>query len=162
MAPEAAICPRLPARTGLAVAESRTPGRVLSRRFQKQAGIALHKKTSLPGKRLCTVDRNGSLKDPTKPRHFREAGHFWGIAPGTPKETVRSRIRNVDATLAGALALLDAKEVNVISSSHGKALFEREDIQRCMQFHGVLKTRFIKDLRVLDPTFEVAQSNHKA
>lgn len=24
------------------------------------------------------------IKDPTLPKHFRDAGHFWGIAPGTP------------------------------------------------------------------------------
>jgi hypothetical protein len=33
------------------------------------------------------------LNDPAKPKYFREAGHFWGIAPGTPARTVRERIR---------------------------------------------------------------------
>jgi hypothetical protein len=26
------------------------------------------------------------LKNPATPKHFRDAGHFWGIAPGTPPE----------------------------------------------------------------------------
>lgn len=96
------------------------------------------------------------LKDPSKPRHFREAGHFWGIAPGTPKNTVRQRIRKVDVALDGALAVLDDKGVDTISLAHGKVLFDRKDIERCNQFHADLKARFEKDLRILDPTFEAA------
>ena len=96
------------------------------------------------------------LKDPSKPRYFREAGHFWGIAPGTPKNTVRQRIRKVDVALDGALAVLDDKGVDTISLAHGKVLFDRKDIERCNQFHADLKGRFEKDLRILDPTFEAA------
>src|SRR6266850_896235 len=42
------------------------------------------------------------LGDPVKPKYFREAGHFWGIAPGTPARTVRDRILGVDRVLARA------------------------------------------------------------
>jgi hypothetical protein len=49
------------------------------------------------------------LKDPTRPKYFREAGHFWGIAPGTPAKTVRERVAVVERTLAAALKALEAK-----------------------------------------------------
>src|SRR5205823_1203278 len=39
---------------------------------------------------------NKWLKDPGRPKYFREAGHFWGIAPGTPPKTVRERVNSVD------------------------------------------------------------------
>ena len=96
------------------------------------------------------------LADSSKPKHFRDAGYFWGIAPGTPEKTVKQRIRSIDAALEGAIAVLSEKGVDVLSGSQGKVLFERNDIQRCVEFHQDLKTRFVKDLQILDPTFEPA------
>ena len=96
------------------------------------------------------------LVDSTKPKHFRAAGHFWGIAPGTPKNIVKQRIGNVDAALHGAIAVLDDKGVDELSSSQGKILFEREDIHRCLEFHREIKARFEKDVRILDPNFKAA------
>ena len=40
------------------------------------------------------------LKDQSYPKYFRDAGHFWGVAPGTPPSVIRSRIANVDQTLS--------------------------------------------------------------
>src|SRR5258706_614971 len=45
----------------------------------------------------------GWLKDSSSPKHFRDAGHFWGIAPGTPPRVIQSRILDIDRTLEKAL-----------------------------------------------------------
>lgn len=89
------------------------------------------------------------LKDPSIPKHFRDAGHFWGIAPGTPSRVIQTRILDVDRTLERALSLLDAGGVNEVAARHGKALFDRSDIERAKNFHAVLKERFAKDLATL-------------
>ena len=34
----------------------------------------------------------------------------------------------------------------------GKILFEREDIEQCLKFHMEMKSRFRKELKILDPT----------
>jgi hypothetical protein len=91
--------------------------------------------------------------DSSKPKFFRDAGHFWGIAPGTPPHVVRERVGGIDNTLRAAAKLLDELNVNQIASSRGKVLFERNDIERCMQFQEALKSRFARDLRMLDPQF---------
>ena len=96
------------------------------------------------------------LIDSTKPKQFRAAGRFWGIAAGTPKNIVRQRIGNVDAALNGAIAVLNNKGVDELSSSQGKILFERVDINRCLEFHHDIKVRFEKDVQILDPNFEAA------
>ena len=46
------------------------------------------------------------IQDPTRPKYFREAGHFWGIAPGTPSKTVKERVCLVERTLSAALRAL--------------------------------------------------------
>lgn len=91
------------------------------------------------------------LVDRTRPRYFREAGHFWGIAPGTPARTVCDRIAAVDRTLEAALALLDARGVDEIAAARGKVLFDRRDINRCMELQATLKQRFARDLKILAP-----------
>jgi hypothetical protein len=96
------------------------------------------------------------LSDPSKPKYFRDAGHFWGIAPGTPATMVRERVGGIDNTLRSAMKLLDERRVDRIASSRGKALFDRTDIERCTAFQNALKKRFWKDLRILDPQFERA------
>jgi len=94
------------------------------------------------------------LSDATKPKYFRDAGHFWGIAPGTPPSVVRERIGGVENTLQSALRLLDELGVSEIASSRGKVAFDRTDIERCLEFHNAIKDRFSQDLRLLDPQFE--------
>ena len=89
------------------------------------------------------------ITDPAAPKHFREAGYFWGIAPGTPPSAIRSRIGHVDKTLEAALSLLDDLGTDEISARHGQALYERRDIQRAMEFQAILKGRFAKDLAAL-------------
>lgn len=94
------------------------------------------------------------LKDPARPKYFREAGHFWGIAPGTPAKTVRERVTSVERTLKAALKTLKDRGVDEIIEQRGKILFDRKDIERCLEFESVLKQRFKGDLRLLDPGFD--------
>ncbi len=93
------------------------------------------------------------LADSTKPKYFRDAGHFWGIAPGTPASVVRNRVGGVDRILLSARKLLDEKGVDEIAASRGKILFSREDVQRCIEFQETMKNRFSKELGILDPNF---------
>lgn len=89
------------------------------------------------------------LKDPKMPKHFRDAGHFWGIAPGTPPSVIRARIGEVDHTLDKAWSLLEEKRVDEIAARHGRALFDRNDIERAREFQATLKVRFARDLAML-------------
>jgi DNA-binding transcriptional ArsR family regulator len=93
------------------------------------------------------------LKDPTRPKYFREAGHFWGIAPGTPPKTVLERVSLVERTLSSALKALNERGVNELIEQRGKVLFERKDIERCLEFQRVLTERFKRDLALLAPGF---------
>jgi hypothetical protein len=56
---------------------------------------------------------------------------------------------DVDRTLEKALSLLDAGGVDEVAARHGKALFDRADIERAMTFQAMLKERFAKDLVTL-------------
>lgn len=89
------------------------------------------------------------LKDPNSPKHFRDAGHFWGVAPGTPARVIQERIRDIDRTLGKAMNLLEAGGTDEVVARHGKALFDRRDIERATNFQAVLKDRFAKDLNIL-------------
>jgi hypothetical protein len=89
------------------------------------------------------------LKDPNSPKYFRDAGHFWGVAPGTPPKVIQSRILDIDRTLEKALSLLPADGVDEVAVRHRKALFDRTDIERAMNFQAALKARFAKDLATL-------------
>jgi hypothetical protein len=95
------------------------------------------------------------LGDSSRPKYFREAGHFWGIAPGTPAKTVRERVSFVEQTLQAALDVLSKEGVNEVIEQRGKILYELNDIERCLEFQNVLKERFGKDLRLLDPGIEL-------
>jgi len=95
------------------------------------------------------------LVDPTRPKYFREAGHFWGIAPGTPPRTVRDRVGSVERTLKAALEILQQRGVEEIMQQRGKVLFDRKDIERCLEFQATLKQRFARDLKLLDPEIEL-------
>lgn len=89
------------------------------------------------------------LKDHSKPRRFREAGHFWGIAPGTPPKTAQERIRNVEETISAALDLLRGKEDNRSQDGPGRLRYGREDLERSLEFQETLKERFEADLKFL-------------
>lgn len=95
--------------------------------------------------------------DPRRPKYFRDAGYFWGIAPGTPPKTIRERIGFVDQTLQAAMTRLDAHDVDEIVAQRGRVLFDRNDIERCQEFQATLKQRFAKDLKILDPEFELGR-----
>jgi hypothetical protein len=95
------------------------------------------------------------LKDSTRPKYFREAGHFWGIAPGTPPKTVLERVSSVERTLSSALDALGERGVNEFIEQRGKVLFERKDIERCLEFQRVLTERFKRDLTLLAPGFGI-------
>ena len=89
------------------------------------------------------------LKEPALPKYFRDAGHFWGIAPGTPPSVIRTRIARVDKTLEKAQVLLNEKGVDGINARHGKPLFDKADIDRAVEFQETLKRRFANDLATL-------------
>ena len=93
------------------------------------------------------------LANSSKPKYFRDAGHFWGIAPGTPANVVRNRVGSVDRILSSARSLLDEKGVDEIAAARGKLLFCREDVLRCIEFQEAMKSRFSKELAILDPDF---------
>ena len=95
------------------------------------------------------------LKDPLRPKYFREAGHFWGIAPGTPPRIVRERVNSVKHTLKQALDVLKERGTEAVVEQRGRILFERKDIERCLEFQAALKQRFARDLRLLDPEIDV-------
>lgn len=95
------------------------------------------------------------LKDSSKPTRFHGAGHFWGIAPGTPPRVVRDRLKQVEVTLKVALDYMSQREAARLFEERGKPLCERSDIERCLEFHCVLKKRFAKEIKVLDPESEV-------
>lgn len=95
------------------------------------------------------------LADPIYPKYFRDAGNFWGIAPGTPPKTVRDRTSYVEHTLNAALETLNRRGVNEIIEQRGKILFDRHDIERCFDFQKTLKQRFSRELRMLDPNIEL-------
>lgn len=89
------------------------------------------------------------LRDPALPKHFRDAGHFWGVAAGTPPSVIRRRICEVDNTLDSAISLLDEGGTDEASTRHGRTLFDRNDIERAKEFQGTLKQRFSRDLETL-------------
>lgn len=91
------------------------------------------------------------LADSSQPTRFRGAGHFWGVAPGTPPSTVRLRVNSVDQTLRAALKALADRGITDVVKHRGEALFERRDLERALEFQTALKTRFASELKVLDP-----------
>jgi hypothetical protein len=86
-------------------------------------------------------------KDPALPKHFRDAGHFWGIAAGTPPSVIRRRITEIDLTLDRARATLDQNGRDEVAS------FSRTDLQRAAEFQSILKVRFAKELKTLQAAF---------
>jgi hypothetical protein len=91
----------------------------------------------------------GWLRDVATPKNFRDAGHFWGVAPGTPPRVVTRRVEAVEDTLRAALALLEARELDEVGDKQGRLLFDRTDIERGLEFQEAMKQRFSKELLVL-------------
>src|SRR5436853_602443 len=64
---------------------------------------------------------------------------------------------------AKVCSLRYTNELNEFIEQRGKILFDRKDIERCLEFQSVLKERFRKELRLLDPnsvtTAETASSD---
>jgi hypothetical protein len=103
---------------------------------------------------LSHPEFNAWLKDPSSPTRFRGAGHFWGIAPGTPPDAVRSRVLGIERTLQAALASIDRRGITEVVEQRGRVLFDRHDLERALAFQAALRVRFNRDLRRLDPAFE--------
>lgn len=89
--------------------------------------------------------------DHSKPTRFRGAGYFWGVAPGMPGHVIRSRVKGIEQTLRAALKMLDERGITDIVRQRGHVLFERRDVELCLEFQETLRARFRNDLNVLDP-----------
>jgi hypothetical protein len=89
------------------------------------------------------------LKDREAVSRFRDASHFWGIAPGTPARVVRDRVNSVDATLTAAFEYLEKHGIDEVSLRGGRRLFDRQDLDRLREFQNSMKERFAHDLRTL-------------
>jgi hypothetical protein len=89
------------------------------------------------------------LTDRSKPRSFRDVGHFWGVAPGTPPRVARRRVEAVQETLTAALQLLERRELDQVGDRQGRLLFELADVERGLEFHQEMKQRFGKELLLL-------------
>src|SRR5262245_48840612 len=73
-------------------------------KLERELGSAVNKLISHPSFIEWT-------KDQSKPAKFSGAGHFWGVAPGTPPRVVRDRIARIETTLKEALNYMDARRV---------------------------------------------------
>lgn len=93
------------------------------------------------------------LADRTYPHEFRDIGYFWEISPGTPPSAVRKRLDSIENTLEEILNYFDQVGLENLSEDRvgGKILFERKDVERCLEFHTEMKSRFKKELKILDP-----------
>lgn len=133
---------------GLAAASSLRPSDPIAR---EKAGRTLQEEI----KRIVEHPVfQGWIQDRAYPRHFRDAGHFWGIAPGMPAKTVRDRVGAVERTMAAARDFLGTAGVDEVTEQRGKILFQRQDIDRALEFQDALKQRFARDLRLLDRGFQ--------
>ena len=88
-------------------------------------------------------------RDPKMPKYFRDAGHFWGVAVGTPPSVIQRRVAEIDHTLEKARSKLNQSAGDEVASSHGRILFSGDDIHQAIEFQAILKARFAKDLATL-------------
>lgn len=88
-------------------------------------------------------------KDESTPKNFRDAGHFWGVAPGTPPSVIRARITDIDQSLAAARQFMSRRGAKEVAGAHGKVLFDSRDLERAEAFHSQIKERFARDLATL-------------
>ena len=91
------------------------------------------------------------IKVPEKPLKFRNAGHLWGIAPGTPSEVVRERVGGVDHLLEVVQKALEESGGERLVRRHGRALFDATRLVRIRTFQQTLKQQFRRELLSLDP-----------
>ncbi len=89
------------------------------------------------------------VKDPASPKSFRDAGHFWGVAPGTPPRVVSQRVTGVEETLEATAKLLSERGVDQLGDRHDRILVDIRDVERAQEFQQALKERFRDDLRIL-------------
>ena len=89
------------------------------------------------------------LDDDSTPKSFHKVGHFWGIAPGTPPRVARERVNFIDVSLHAAERLLNERDVATIVDGRGRILFDRHDVERCLEFQLAMKERFAKELQRL-------------
>lgn len=89
------------------------------------------------------------LTDPQKPNKFYAAGHFWGIAAGTPPRVIRDRLKHIEVTLIAALDYLDTNGTETLWGEREQVIAERRDIERCLEFNTTLKERFKQELTLL-------------
>lgn len=111
------------------------------------------------------------LQDQEKPKNFRDASWFWGIALGNPPKIVRERIALIEQNLeqakrraneSGGKILLNSKDVNKeikenilkrgnsnIDEQKSKLYLDIKDIEKCIEFHEILKVRFKKELDIM-------------
>jgi hypothetical protein len=111
------------------------------------------------------------LRNPEKPSKFRDAGWFWGIAPGNPPYIVEERLANIEMSLqearkkakeAGGKIVLHSKDINknikeLLTSKGSTSIDEHQvnifldinDIGKCIEFHETLKKRFEKELKIM-------------
>lgn len=134
---------------GLAAASTLQPSDLIAReKADRQLEIAVRRILEHPVFQDWLIDS-------TRPKYFREAGHFWGIAPGTPPQTVRERVYSVEQILKAALDAPKRKGVDQVTDQRGRLLYEAQDIDRCLQFQATLKKRFGRDLQLLNPKIEL-------
>ncbi|MEM0466856.1 MAG: hypothetical protein QXX20_04585 [Candidatus Thermoplasmatota archaeon] len=93
------------------------------------------------------------LQDSSHPKEFRSAAYFWGISFGTPPKIVREKLSQIEQMLKEILKFFETTKLDCIKEErvNGKILFEKRDVERCLEFHNQLKIRFQKELRRLDP-----------
>ena len=89
------------------------------------------------------------LSDSAKPTKFYGAGYFWGIAPGTPPRVIRDRVKYIEVTLSTAIDYLNRNGTAVLCGDRDQVIAERRDIERCVEFHDVLKKRISRELSLL-------------
>jgi len=89
------------------------------------------------------------VTDQAKPAKFYGAGHFWGIAPGTPPRVIRDRLKHIEVTLRTAIDYLNRSGTDVLCGDRDQVIADRRDIQRCIEFHDALKERFARELSLL-------------
>jgi hypothetical protein len=64
-------------------------------------------------------------------------------------KTVLSRVQGVEDTLLSARALLESRHLEEVGDKQGRLLFERQDVDRALDFQAAMKERFSKELHVL-------------
>jgi hypothetical protein len=89
------------------------------------------------------------LTDSQKPTKFYAAGHFWGIAAGTPSKVIRDRLKHIEVTLSAALDYLERNRTETFWGDREQVIAERRDIERALEFNTTLKERFKEELTLL-------------